>query len=151
MESLQTVLNGLRRSLDAPSRTPRMAVVIGRLLAVAFLLCFGTGLFSHFLQNPLPWMVFPTRPVSLYQVTQGIHITAGILCFPLLLAKLYIVFPQLFQTPPVRSFPHFLERASIAVFVSTSIVQIVTGLLNTYQCTRCSRFRFGRRTTRCRS
>ena len=133
MESLQTVLNGLRRSLDAPSRTPRMAVVIGRLLAVAFLLCFGTGLFSHFLQNPLPWMVFPTRPVSLYQVTQGIHITAGILCFPLLLAKLYIVFPQLFQTPPVRSFPHFLERASIAVFVSTSIVQIVTGLLNTYQ------------------
>jgi hypothetical protein len=133
MESLQTVLNGLRRSLAAPSRTPRMAVVVGRLLAIAFLLCFGTGLFSHFLQDPLPWMVFPTRPVFLYQVTQGIHITAGILCFPLLFAKLYIVFPELFQTPAVRSFPHFLERASIAVFVSTSIVQIVTGLLNTYQ------------------
>ncbi|WP_354024568.1 molybdopterin-dependent oxidoreductase [Conyzicola nivalis] len=133
MESLQTVLNGLRRSLAAPSRTPRMAVVIGRLLGIAFLLCFGTGLFSHFLQDPLPWMVFPTRPVFLYQVTQGIHITAGILCFPLLFAKLYIVFPELFQTPAVRSFPHFLERASIAVFVSTSIVQIVTGLLNTYQ------------------
>ena len=133
MESLQTVLNGLRRSLAAPSRTQRMAVVIGRLLAIAFLLCFGTGLFSHFLQDPLPWMVFATRPVFLYQVTQGIHITAGILCFPLLFAKLYIVFPELFQTPAVRSFPHFLERASIAVFVSTSIVQIVTGLLNTYQ------------------
>ena len=132
-ESLQTLLNGLRRSLAAPSRTPRMAVVIGRLLAVAFLLCFATGLFSHFLQDPLPWMVFPTRPVFLYQATQGIHITAGILCFPLLLAKLYVVFPQLFQSPPVRSFPHFLERASVAVFVASSLVQVVTGLLNTYQ------------------
>jgi len=116
-----------------PSRNPRMAVVIGRLLALAFLVCFGTGIYSHFLQDPLPWMVFPTRPLNLYQVTQGIHITAGILCFPLLFAKLYIVFPELFQTPPVRSFPHFLERASIALFVASSIVQIVIGLLNTYQ------------------
>ena len=116
-----------------PSRNPRMAVVIGRLLALAFLVCFATGIYSHFLQDPLPWMVFPTRPANLYQVSQGIHITAGILCFPLLFAKLYIVFPELFQTPPVRSFPHFLERASIALFVASSIVQIVIGLLNTYQ------------------
>jgi hypothetical protein len=116
-----------------PSRNPRMAVVIGRLLALAFLVCFATGIYSHFLQDPLPWMSFPTRPVGLYQLSQGIHITAGILCFPLLFAKLYIVFPELFQTPPVRSFPHFLERASIALFVASSIVQIVIGLLNTYQ------------------
>ena len=116
-----------------PSRNPRMAVVIGRLLALAFLVCFGTGIYSHFLQDPLPWMSFPTRPVALYQVSQGIHITAGILCFPLLFAKLYIVFPELFQTPPVKSFAHFLERASIALFVASSIVQIVIGLLNTYQ------------------
>ena len=116
-----------------PSRNPRMAVVIGRLLAIAFLLCFGTGIYSHFLQDPQPWMVFPTRPVGLYQVSQGVHITAGILCFPLLFAKLYIVFPELFQTPPVRSLPHFLERASIALFVASSLVQIVIGLLNTYQ------------------
>jgi hypothetical protein len=131
--AVHRLLGALRRSLAAPSRNPRMAVVIGRLLAIAFLLCFGTGIYSHFLQDPLPWMVFPTRPTTLYQVSQGVHITAGILCFPLLLAKLYIVFPELFQTPSVRSFPHFLERASIALFVSTSIVQIVIGLLNTYQ------------------
>lgn len=131
--AVHRLLNGLRRSLAAPSRNPRMAVVIGRLLAIAFLLCFGTGLYSHFLQDPLPWMVFPTRPTTLYQVSQGIHITAGILCFPLLFAKLYIVFPELFQTPPVRSLPHLLERASIALFVASSIVQIVIGLLNTYQ------------------
>jgi len=130
---VQKLLHQIRSALAAPSRNARMAVVIGRLLGAAFLICFGTGLFSHFLQEPLPWMVFPTRPIFIYQLSQGIHITAGILCFPLLFAKLYSIFPELFQTPPIRSFPHFLERASIALFVSSSIVQIVTGLLNTYQ------------------
>lgn len=130
---VQRVLHQTSRSLRAPSRTPRTAVVIGRLLALAFLLCFGTGLYSHFLQEPLPWMRFATRPVWLYQVTQGVHIAAGIACFPLILAKLYAVFPELFQTPPVRSLAHFVERASIAVFVAASLVQITIGLLNTYQ------------------
>jgi len=110
-----------------------MATVIGRLLGLAFLLCFGTGLYSHFLQQPLPWMVFPTRPAGLYQLTQGTHIVAGIACFPLLLAKLYVVFPQLFRYPPVTSFAGFLERASIALFVGASLVEITIGLLNTYQ------------------
>ena len=130
---VQKLLHQIRGALAAPSRNARTAVVIGRLLGAAFILCFVTGVYSHFLQDPLPWMVFPTRPTFLYQLTQGIHITAGILCFPLLFAKLYAIFPELFQTPPVRSFPHFLERASIALFVSTSIVQIVIGMLNTYQ------------------
>ncbi|NQX13558.1 molybdopterin-dependent oxidoreductase [Microbacteriaceae bacterium VKM Ac-2855] len=130
---MQRVLHQASRSLRAPSRTPRTAVVIGRLLGLAFLLCFGTGLYSHFLQEPLPWMQFVTRPVSLYQVTQGLHVTAGIVCFPLILAKLYAVFPALFQTPPVRSLAHLVERASIAVFVAASLVQITIGLLNTYQ------------------
>lgn len=130
---IQRLLHQMRHSLAAPSRNPRTAVVIGRLLGAAFLLCFATGLYSHFIQDPLPGMLFLTRPVWLYQVSQGIHITAGILCFPLIFAKLYAVFPELFQTPPVRSFPHFLERASIALFVAASLVQITIGLLNTYQ------------------
>jgi hypothetical protein len=133
MPDVQQLMGEARRVLAAPSRTPRTAVVVGRLLAIAFLLCFFTGVYSHFLQDPLPWMRFTTRPTFLYQWTQGIHITAGILCFPLLFAKLYAVFPELFQTPPVRSFPHFLERASITLFVAASLVQIVTGMLNTYQ------------------
>jgi hypothetical protein len=110
-----------------------MAVVMGRLLAIAFLLCFGTGLYSHFLQEPEPWMRFSTVPAQLYQVTQGIHITAGIACFPLILGKLYTIYPQLFQTPPVKGPLHLLERASIALFVGASLVQITIGLLNTYQ------------------
>ncbi|MDY7557489.1 molybdopterin-dependent oxidoreductase [Cryobacterium sp. 10C3] len=107
--------------------------MIGRLLGLAFVLCFGTGLYSHFLQEPLPGMHFATRPELLYQFTQGTHIIAGIACFPLLLAKLFIVFPDLFQQPPVKSFLNFLERASIALFVGASLVQITIGLLNTYQ------------------
>ncbi|MFM9920324.1 molybdopterin-dependent oxidoreductase [Lacisediminihabitans sp. H27-G8] len=130
---MRRLLLELRRVLSTPSRNPRMAVVLGRLLGIAFLVCFGTGLYSHFLQEPLPWMVFPTRPQTLYQLSQGIHITAGIACFPLILAKLYVVFPELFQTPPIKNFVGFLERASIAIFVASSLVQIVTGLLNTYQ------------------
>ena len=119
--------------MTSPNRNARSAVVVGRLLAAAFLICLFTGLYSHFLQQPYPWMHFPTRPVSLYKWSQGVHITAGIACFPLLLGKLYIAFPQLFQAPPVKSFPHLLERASIALFVASSLVQIFTGLLNTFQ------------------
>ncbi|WP_241981993.1 molybdopterin-dependent oxidoreductase [Cryobacterium ruanii] len=122
-----------QRALASPVRNPRMATVIGRLLGAAFLICFGTGLYSHFLQEPLGWMRFATRPEFLYQVTQGTHIVAGIACLPLLLAKLYIVFPELFAFPPVRGLVHFLERASIALFVGASLVQITIGLLNTYQ------------------
>lgn len=110
-----------------------MAVVVGRLLGSAFLICLLTGLYSHFLQDPLPWMHFPTSPSTLYQVTQGIHITAGIACFPLLLGKLYVIYPELFSYPPIKNFAGFLERASIALFVSSSIVQIVTGLFDTFQ------------------
>jgi hypothetical protein len=110
-----------------------MAVAVGRLLGSAFLICFLTGLYSHFLQDPLPWMHFPTAPSNLYQLSQGIHITAGIACFPLLLGKLYVIYPELFSYPPVKNVAGFLERASIALFVSSSIVQIVTGLFDTFQ------------------
>jgi hypothetical protein len=130
---MQRLLYGFRQALLAPSRTPRAAVAIGRLLGTAFIICFLTGLFSHFIQDPLPGMHFLTRPVWLYQFTQGLHITTGILCFPLIFAKLYAIYPKLFVTPPIKSFVNLLERASIALFVASSLVEITTGLLNTYQ------------------
>ncbi len=133
VDAVERGMGAYRARLTSAVRTPRMAVVLGRLLGLAFLVCFGTGLYSHFLQDPLPWMVFPTRPAQLYQWTQGLHITAGIVCFPLLLGKLHVVYPQLFQTPAVRSFPHLLERASIALLVASSLVQIVIGFINTVQ------------------
>ncbi|WP_316293445.1 hypothetical protein [Clavibacter michiganensis] len=130
---MRTLMHEARRRLASPARTTRMAVVIGRLLGIAFLVCFTTGLYSHFLQDPLPWMRFPTAPVSLYRLTQGIHITAGIACVPLLLAKLWIVFPELLTYPPVTGVVSFLERASIAVFVGASLLEVTMGLLNTFQ------------------
>jgi hypothetical protein len=130
---MQRLLHAFRVRLVSPSRNPRTAVAVGRLLGTAFILCFLTGIYSHFIQDPLPGMHFLTRPVWLYQVTQGIHITAGIACFPLIFAKLYSIFPLLFQTPPLKGFLHLLERGSIALFVASSLVEITTGLLNTFQ------------------
>ena len=130
---MRRVLLDARATMASPNRNARSAVVWGRLLGIAFVVCFGTGVFSHLLQDPLPGMRFPTRPVQLYQFTQGLHITAGIAIIPLLFAKLNVVMPALAQVPPVRGVVHLLERLSIAVLVSASIVQVGTGLLNTYQ------------------
>jgi len=130
---MNSLLYSFRLALQAPSRNSRTAVALGRLLGSAFIICFLTGLLSHFIQDPLPGMHFLTRPIWLYQVTQGLHVTAGILCLPLILGKLYAIYPLLFQTPPIRGAAHFLERASIALFVAASLVQIAMGLLNTFQ------------------
>jgi hypothetical protein len=121
----------IRASLASPSRHPRMAVVLGRLLGSAFLICFFTGLFSHFSQNPLPGMRFPTFIPNLYAITQGLHIAAGIACFPLILGKLYTIYPRLFVFPPITGFLNLLERASIALFVAASLVEITIGMINT--------------------
>jgi hypothetical protein len=123
-----------RLSLALPSRHPRLAVAIGRLLGLAFTICFLTGLYSHFIQHPLPWMFFPDRPVWLYRVSQGLHVTAGLACIPLLLGKLYTVFPLLFKWPPFKGgFVTVIERASITLFVSSSLVQLGIGVLDIYQ------------------
>jgi DMSO/TMAO reductase YedYZ molybdopterin-dependent catalytic subunit len=130
---MRRLLLTLRTAASSPVRNARSATVLGRLLGLAFVVCLLTGLYSHFLQDPASWMRFPTSPVWLYQVSQGVHITAGIAAIPLLLGKLHAVFPQLFQHPPVRHPVQVLERASIALFIATSVLQLVTGLLNTYQ------------------
>ncbi len=123
----------LQHSLATPGRTTRTTVVVGRLLGLGFLVCMLTGLYSHFLQDPLPWMRFPTWPANLYRVTQGLHVATGIACIPLLLAKLWSVYPLLFAFPPFSTIGQALERVSIAVLISSSLVQLMTGVLNTYQ------------------
>lgn len=122
-----------RAALGSPARTTRTAVVVGRLLGLAFVVCFATGMYSHALQDPLPWMAFPTRPTWIYQWTQGLHVISGTAAIPLLLGKLWVVYPRLFSWPPVDSPLHGLERLSIAMLVSSSIVQVAIGFLNTLQ------------------
>lgn len=130
---LQARMDRASAGFASELRSKRLTVVLGRWLGTAFVICFATGVFSHLLQDPPGWMVFPTRPVWIYQLTQGLHVTTGIAAIPLLLAKLWSVFPLLLHWPPVESVLHALERASIALFVASSLVELATGLLNTYK------------------
>jgi len=114
----------------SPLRSTRLTAQLGIALAVAFFTCFVTGLVSHFIQHPAWWTYWPSRPVSLYRVTQGVHVATGLAIIPLLGAKLWSVYPRLFTWPPVRDRAHAIERASIAVLVSTALFQVVTGLLD---------------------
>ncbi|MFE9727927.1 molybdopterin-dependent oxidoreductase [Streptomyces sp. NPDC005794] len=113
----------------------RTATVLGRLLGVAVVVCFGTGLISHCLQQPPGWLTntLPSRPVWGYRLTQGLHVASGIAAVPLLLAKLWTVYPRLFARPVVRSLRHGLERASVAVLVAAALFQLFSGMLNTAQ------------------
>ncbi|MFC4961772.1 molybdopterin-dependent oxidoreductase [Streptomyces mauvecolor] len=113
----------------------RTATSIGRLLGVAIAICFGTGLISHYLQHPPGWLAdyLPSRPSWGYRLTQGLHVASGIAAIPLLLAKLWTVYPRLFAWPPVRSVRHALERLSVAVLVAGAVFELLTGLLNTVQ------------------
>lgn len=132
-ELLEPRAEMVRTALDSPERDVRAAVVLGRLIALATLVCLTTGIYSHLLQEPLAWLALPTRPVEIYQWTQGAHVIVGTALLPLVLAKLWVVYPRLFEWPPIRSWGHLLERASIAVLVSTMLVQITMGVLNTFQ------------------
>jgi DMSO/TMAO reductase YedYZ molybdopterin-dependent catalytic subunit len=113
----------------------RTATSIGRWLGPAFAVCFVTGLISHFMQHPPGWLAndIPSRPVWGYRLTQGLHVASGIAAIPLLLAKLWTVYPRLFEWPPVRSVMHALERLSVAVLVAGAVFELATGLLNTAQ------------------
>ena len=103
----------------------RTATVLGRWLGLAVVVCFLTGLVSHLLQEPPGWLAprLPSRPVWGYRLTQGLHVATGIAAVPLLLAKLWAVYPSLFQWPPVRSVRHALERASVAVLVAAALLE----------------------------
>ncbi|MFH9010814.1 molybdopterin-dependent oxidoreductase [Streptomyces sp. NPDC017943] len=119
---------------DGRLHDPRTATVIGRWLGAAFVLCFGTGLISHLMQHPPAWLPgFPSRPVWGYRLTQGLHVASGIAAVPLLLAKLWTVYPRLFVRPPVRSARHGLERLSVGLLVGAAVLEVGTGLLNTAQ------------------
>ncbi|MFI6940764.1 molybdopterin-dependent oxidoreductase [Streptomyces sp. NPDC050418] len=113
----------------------RTATVIGRWLGAAVLVCFVTGVISHYVQHPgsLFADVLPSRPTWGYRLTQGLHVASGIAAIPLLFAKLWTVYPRLFDWPPLRGIRHGLERISVAVLVAAAVFQLLTGLLNTVQ------------------
>ncbi len=127
-------------------RGVRFTAVLGLVLLGGITLLFVTGLLSYAAYNPdlnpvndktpdkglLGFYLFdwPTGPHWLYRLTQGLHVTVGIVLVPVLLAKLWSVVPKLFALPPARSVGHALERLSLLLLVGGALFEFVTGLLN---------------------
>src|ERR1700712_3517543 len=116
---------------SSPLRSTAVTARLGRALGICFGVCFVTGMLSHYQYQPWSWLPEPANPVQAYRVTQGLHVATGVASIPLLLVKLWSVYPNLFRWPPVRSIKHALERLSVFVLVSSALVQLTTGFLNT--------------------
>lgn len=128
----------LPRVEDFPARArgPELTSRVGAWLGVAFGVCFLTGVWSHLQYDPPGWAPIGPSPASLYRWTQGVHVATGTACVPLLLVKLWSVYPRLFARPPAgarRLVLHALERGSIALLVASAVLQLVTGVLNVVQ------------------
>ena len=111
-------------------RSTAVTARIGRMLGIAIAILFVTGMLSHYQYEPWGWLPEPATPVWAYRVTQGIHVAAGTATIPLLLVKLWSVYPNLFRFPPAKSVKHAIERISVALLISSALVQVVTGFLN---------------------
>lgn len=116
--------------LRDPRHSERVAAILGAALGICFLVCFVTGILSHLIQHPPDWFSWPTRPAGLYRFTQGLHVATGTASIPLLFAKLWSVFPRLFQWPTAESVLHAVERLSLLPLVGGALFMLVTGLAN---------------------
>jgi len=129
-DRIRPVLHPLDEPFPPGAHDRRSAVAVGRWLGLAVLTAFVTGLISHLHQHPVFWLDLPSRPIWGYQVTQGLHVAAGIATVPLLLAKLWVVYPRLFVWPPVRDLLHGIERILLVPLVAGIVFQVVSGLIN---------------------
>jgi hypothetical protein len=117
-------------------RSAALTARVGLWLGICFGIAFVTGLISHYAQNADHPVPFPTSPAWGYRFTQGLHVVAGTAAVPLLLVKLWTVYPRLFRRPERglrRLALDGLERASIAVLVAAAVFQLVTGTMNSAQ------------------
>ncbi|MGJ9424099.1 molybdopterin-dependent oxidoreductase [Aeromicrobium sp. CF3.5] len=108
---------------------------VGTALGIAFGICFLTGMWSHFQYTNPAWLPIGPDPAWLYRWTQGLHIVSGTAAVPLLLVKLWSVFPRFFERPPALSDKRALvleglSRLSIAALVASAIFLLATGTLN---------------------
>jgi DMSO/TMAO reductase YedYZ molybdopterin-dependent catalytic subunit len=117
-------------SFTSPLHSTRTAAVLGIALGISFTICFLTGLISHAHQHPPSWFDLPSRPAGLYRVTQSLHVATGIASIPLLLAKLWTVFPLLWKRPAIAGVAHAVERLSLVPLVAGSVFLLFTGTIN---------------------
>ncbi len=118
---------------QSPLRDERLAAILGASLGVLFIILFVTGLYSHLHQHPVSWLPVPSRPVGLFRVTQGVHVAAGIASIPVLLIKLWVVWPRFVSIPPVKRVSHFVERVGLFPLVAGAIFMVFSGIANIAQ------------------
>lgn len=108
----------------------RIAARLGIALAVTFTVCFLTGIWSYLQQDPPTWLALPARPAGLYRITQGLHVITGLASIPLLLAKLWVVWPRFLQWPAFRTVREALWRLALLPLVGGSLFLLGTGTAN---------------------
>jgi DMSO/TMAO reductase YedYZ molybdopterin-dependent catalytic subunit len=132
------------RAFRSPLRGPWLTSVFGFLLLISLPLVALTGLLDYIAYGPrlhqsipgnvgflhLPFFNWPTRPAWLFQVTEGLHVSLGLILVPVVLAKLWSVMPKLFTWPPLRSVAELLERLSLVMIVGGIVFEMATGILN---------------------
>jgi len=112
----------------SPLHSVRVASILGISLGVTFTICFVTGFLSHLIQYPPGFFDWPSRPGWLYRVSQGVHVTTGIASIPLLLAKLFTIYPRFWAWPPLRSVAQIVERLALVPLVGGSLFLLFTGV-----------------------
>jgi DMSO/TMAO reductase YedYZ molybdopterin-dependent catalytic subunit len=120
----------LAERYESPLHDTRVAARLGLALGVTFTVCFATGVWSHLAQEPPSWFTYPSRPAGLYRVTQGVHVASGMASIPLLLAKLWTVYPRFTEWPPVRSVLHGVERLALLPLVGGGLFLLFSGVAN---------------------
>ena len=128
----------------SPIRGPWLTSFLGTLLVPGITVIALTGFIDHWAHYPelagnsevglggdIPVLFhFPASwPSWSYAVTQGTHVTLGLIVLPLVLAKLWSVMPKLFQRPVVKSVAGALERISLLGLVASVLVEFATGIL----------------------
>ena len=114
-------------------RDERLAAILGAALGILFSICFLTGLYSHVQQNPLSWLPIPARPAGLYRLTQGLHVVSGIASVPVLIAKLWLVWPRFVAFPVAKRASHLVERIGLFPLVAGGIFMTFSGVANIAQ------------------
>jgi DMSO/TMAO reductase YedYZ molybdopterin-dependent catalytic subunit len=115
------------------ARGTTLTARVGSALGIAFGVCFLTGVWSGLQYDTPGWVPLGPDPAQLYRWTQGLHVISGTAAVPLLLVKLWSVFPRLFARPAKGGRAlvlEALERGSILVLVGAAFFQLSTGLLN---------------------
>jgi DMSO/TMAO reductase YedYZ molybdopterin-dependent catalytic subunit len=110
-------------------RSTALTARLGRVLGIAISISLVTGLLSYYQYAPWSWLPPPASPAWGYRLTQGVHVATGIATIPLVLIKLWSIYPNTFRWPPFPSVKRVVELLSLVILVGSMLLQLVTGFL----------------------